>query len=133
MRNTFIVVVFVIVMVIVSVFGCRERIIEERQINNVVRVFWHENEKYSVHVREGGSPDIRLVTLPQYMCVSAKPRLLADVSPKDRMWVRYILITNGLAPDCLKVLEIHIRSEADIEGGGWNHGKFGSGQISVIQ
>jgi len=48
------------------------------------------------------------------------------------MWVKYVMDRNWDL-DCLQSLEIHVWSEADIEGGGWDHGKFGRGQTSVIK
>lgn len=111
--------------------GCGNRV-EEVQINNVVRVFWHENTRYSVQVREPNSAEIKTITLNPNMCLDQQARILADVPFGNPMRVRYVIDYNWNL-DCLRVLEIHIRSEKDIEGGGWNHGKFGQGQTSVIR
>ncbi len=66
------------------------------------------------------------------MCSGLLPRLIVDLSQGSLMWVRYIKNFN-FDFNCLQLLEIHISSEKDIEGGGWNHGKFGRGQTSVIK
>lgn len=131
MRNLIVSFLFAAITSVVFL-GCSQRI-EEVRINNVVRVFWHENTRYSVQVREPGSVEIKTIRIsPQYMCSENQLRLLADVPPEKSMWIRYVINQNWDS-DCLKLLEIHIHSEKDIEGGGWNHGKFGRGQTSVIK
>ncbi len=128
MRNVLIV-LLVIAMISISV-GCDHKI-EAVQINNVVRVFWHEGTRYSVQVREPGSTEIKTYVLHGYMC-TGEPQIFADVAAENRMWVKYVMDRNWDL-DCLQSLEIHVWSEADIEGGGWDHGKFGRGQTSVIK
>ena len=111
--------------------GCGRSRLEEVQINNVVRVFWHESTRYSVQVREPNSVEIKTIILRSEICNNQQARILADVPLGNPMWVRFVMDYNWNM-DCLRVLEIHIHSEKDIEGGGWDHGKFERGQTSVV-
>ena len=60
--------------------------------------------------------------------------LFTDVSKNQKMWAR--LVKNKSHKNDrdgeFYYLEIHVRSVTDIEGGGWDHGKFGSGSTHVI-
>lgn len=132
MKN--LIVAFFMMTVSLVFLGCSSRL-EEKRIDNVVRVFWHENTKYSVIVRKHGSAEIETFVLKESMCGDnprGKVRIVADVPLGNTMWVRYVTNFNWNL-DCLEVLEIHVHSEKDIIGGGWNHGKFGSGQTVVIE
>jgi len=131
LRNLIITFLLAISSLVFSGCGGRD---EEVRVDNVVRVFWHEGTLYSFHVREPNSVEIKLVFTHYTMCVNQRTytNILADVPLGNPMWVYYI-INHNWDRSCLKVLEIHIHSEKDIEGGGWNHGKFGRGQTSVIR
>ena len=115
--------------------------LEEKRIENVVRVFWHEKTAYSVHIQKPGSKELEVISLPDNMCLKAgsthliKPQLIKDVEANKQRWVRYLKNPYDVRSGsyCLEALEIHIYSEKDIEGGEWDHGKFGKGQTQVIQ
>ena len=129
------IVAFSVIITSLVLLGCSERT-EEVRIDNVVRVFWHEGTRYSLQVRKPNSAEIETIAINNNMCGGKSPRdrikILADVPLLDSMWVRYTVNFNWNL-DCLEALEIHIHSEKDIDGGGWNHGKFGRGQTSVIR
>ena len=98
---------------------------------DVVRVFWHENTRYSIQIKQNGSKDISVVTFENVDVV----KLTADVPENEIMYVRAVGKRNlfGLGFKQYDLLEIHIHSEKNIEGGGWNHGKQGSGTTNVVQ
>jgi len=75
--------------------------------------------------------------LPQYFC-GDKIYITKDVPIEQSMWVSYEILHGSFSqPDpCLMKLEIHIhsvKSVKDIDGAGWNHGKFGNGETSVVE
>lgn len=109
--------------------GCREDEKVER-MENVVRVFWHEGAHYSVMVRQPNSTRLHIIRLsPIWESLEKRGvRIFADVPLKDPMWAE--VKWRGC---CLSDLEIHTHSEKNIEGGGWDHGKFGRGTTTVIR
>ncbi|KKR15133.1 MAG: hypothetical protein UT43_C0006G0003 [Parcubacteria group bacterium GW2011_GWC1_39_29] len=123
-------IIFLVIVITSISAGCGHKI-ETVRINNVVRVFWHEGTRYSVQVREPGSTEIKTYSLHGHMC-TGEPRIFTDVLPENSMWVKYVMDRNWDL-DCLRSLEIHVWSETNIEGGGWDHGKFGHGQTYVIK
>ena len=59
-------------------------------------------------------------------------RIFTDVIPSNSMWIEGDLVKEsggGIHYD----YEIHIHSIDDVNTGGWNHGKFGSGTTTRIQ
>jgi hypothetical protein len=54
------------------------------------------------------------------------------VPPGGQMYATYTEVCNAGSKD-KKNLNIYIHSPKDIGAGGWNHGKFGRGQMSVIE
>ncbi len=116
--------------------GCSSGEVSDERINNVVRVFWHEHDRYSVLV-ERSEGVYSIVSLPANVCVhnGAMVLIIADVPAREKMWVS-AKIKRGASNDvnpCIKKMEIHVHSPKDVEGAAWNHGKFGSGQTSVIE
>ena len=109
--------------------------IEEEKIDNVVRVFWHEGNNFSVMVKPSGTNRLKLIRFPEYHCDTDAPgvRIFTDVESDKPMWVSSKVGFGGSVKWCVYFVDIHIHSEKDVDGGGWNHGKFGSGQTSVIQ
>ncbi len=104
--------------------GCGTKVqIRQRTISNVVRVFWHEAERYSIMVVE---PDnqLKIISLNTTMCSNSDGmHIYQDVKMGDKMWVYEKLKSDFLNGECIIELHLHISSEKDIEGGGWNHGK----------
>jgi len=122
----------VILSLVLPVFliGCADKPGEEIIVRNIVRVFWHEYNRYSVMTREPGSREIKTVNFARY---ARKVVIIADVRPYESMWARVIPIKGKDLDYWVELVEIHIRTEKDVEGGGWNHGKHGSGSTHVIQ
>lgn len=116
--------------------GC-ERTVTIKQIENVERIFWHEGDKYSVLVKNDDNT-YKTVRFPNYQCGSIRDGdgviIVADVPGDQKMWVSTVVQEeDNIRPYCFERLTIHIHSPHDIDGGGWDHGKFGRGQTSVIE
>jgi len=89
------------------------------------RIFFHERDFYSVFsVQEDKTVTAKFFYRNEY----GKVNLICDVEKGDRMWFeeckngRWSLDAN-----------IHIHSLYDLNGAGWNHGKFGSGTTVPIE
>ena len=114
-----------ILFVVALLAGCSD-IIEHNHTDNIVSVYYHERNDYSVGIVNGDQLYIR--RLPP----SAHVDIFMDAPSKDEMWYecehtrdRWNGATTG---GCV----IHIYDADDITGGGWNHGKFGSGTTTRI-
>ena len=104
--------------------GCGEP--QEITYRHVVRVMMHEPHRYTVFTKDPESPELSMLQF-RYSS-SAKVKLIVDVEEGQEMWIK--------KRECmgeLEVLEFHIHSPKDIEGGGWSHGKAGRGQTQVIE
>ncbi len=95
----------------------------------IVAVYWHEGNKYSVTTKQGDVLANVRVTWKSTVHVA----LIADVLPNEPMWYECNYIhnpNNGRATG--DGCAIHIRSINDLTGASWNHGKFGSGTTKRI-
>ncbi|MEK9151799.1 MAG: hypothetical protein AAB692_00360 [Patescibacteria group bacterium] len=112
---------------------------ELRRIDNIVRVFMHGPNSYSflIHFSDSadGHPIFDTVSFqhfsPGHLLFFDSIVIVADVAPEDDMWAQstFARVTSS----CHYTAEIHVHAPADINGGGWNHGKFGSGQTTVVE
>lgn len=123
--------VFLILNKIITAKQHREELIKEQvfvsKIDNVTRVLMHEPKHYTfiyedshgIHEISWYTGNIKYIRIPlsQPMQVVAKSHYEPS-SPYGQ-----------LAYD----LEIYIHSSQDVNGAGWNHGKFGHGQTQVIE
>jgi len=98
----------------------------------------HSEGSYSVLVRE----DSRLVQLGIVVenSDSRAIQLVDDVPKGSPLWVEYSCqfcgdLSHPLESQTLRVkgITFHISSILDINGAGWDRGKFGHGQTVVIQ
>jgi len=117
--------------------GCGDPVVHEEKVDNVVRVFWHEHSSYSVMFKDPVTGGLHMRSFPKNICLrsgSAGIAIHDDIPLGEKMWV-YAKIKRedfGDISPCIESLDIHIHSERNIEGGGWSHGKFGSGQTAVL-
>ncbi len=123
----------IVIPLLALLISCTGSVIETTKHTNVVRVFWHELSSYSILVKNGN--ELKTIPLPSRQCAAINGlrgegvRIFADVPRDADMWVT-VDIPSG--ETCFLALTIHVHSELDINGGGWNHGKHGSGQTTVI-
>ena len=59
-------------------------------------------------------------------------QIFYDVPKNERMYVKYRKEWKDGGSN-YKYLYIHIHEMKDIEGGGWNHGKFGTGRTQLVE
>lgn len=115
--------------------GCSFGQMTDERIDDVARVFWHEGHRYSILV-ETGDNTYRTVSLPHYPCAwgTGAVSVVSDVPTNEKMWVE-LRVERGsnFSADCFEKIAIHVHSPKEVEGGGWNHGKFGTGTTSVIE
>jgi len=110
--------------------GCSGQIIEGK-ILNVERVYWHEGCFYSFTVPIENSVGFHNVSAPRGLCDRDNVSIIPDVPTGEKMWVHYVI--EKRVDTYLDKLEIHVHAVTDINGGGWNHGKLGTGQTTVIE
>ncbi len=104
--------------------GCETKKNSE-QITQVERVFMNEPGVYSFMYRDSGQLKVFGGTSwYQY-------NVYEDVLPGKPMWVKTEQWTVEGNPTVK--YEIHVHFVGDIEGGGWNHGKNGSGTTTVVR
>lgn len=87
------------------------------------RIFMNESHRYTL-LTDG---------IPQEIDVDTRTTIqfFYDVPENKPMYIIYIKDCQGGTP-YYTTLYIHIHSVRDINGGGWNHGKFGHGKTTVI-
>lgn len=94
------------------------------RFDNIVRVMMHKPTEYTLYERNGDE-------LKPHFLKSTNFTLIADVPPEKLMWAEGYKI-KGSDPytgwEDPIILKIHIHSEKEIQGGGWevNRGKFGT-------
>ena len=94
----------------------------------VDKVFMNERGRYTFITQQNGESLVweKSTYYPQRIHV------YTDVPKEERMYVEYSYECSGGEPT-LKRLDIHIHELDEIQGGSWNHGKFGRGQTQVIE
>jgi len=72
--------------------------------------------------------------IPREMSLNGceKIKIFYDVPKDEKMYLEYQKKCSG-GNLLMAWMEIHIHSIDEINGGGWNRGKFGKGQTNVIQ
>ena len=98
-------------------------------IENIQRVFYHEASRYTLMIVD---PETKQATMRTFDNVV----LIFDVSDGEPMWALYTVTDffRGISKWILIYqLKIHMSSPSAVEGGAWNHGKFGSGSTEVIR
>ncbi|MFA5838452.1 MAG: hypothetical protein WC849_00740 [Candidatus Paceibacterota bacterium] len=118
------------ILVLVFFCGCGSSITKENEKTQIVeRIFMHEPTEYSFMYFKPNTNELKTAT---YGIESEYLKIISDVKPENKPWFYYAEF-NGHNQPSYRVLIIHIRNVSDIQGGGWNHGKFGRGQTVVIQ
>ncbi len=101
------------------------------RVENVTRVLMHEPSRYTLLT---ALPDGRIEqhTYGGYGLCYKPPDLYHDVPPDKPIWAELREANDGCTP-CTYVASIHLHSVEEINGAGWNHGKFGNGQTTVVE
>lgn len=119
------------ILLLILIAGCgKETIVDDKQF--IERLFWHENTRYSIFIKNNDR--LARISYPSYLCSDSEGiHIYMDYKEKP---VAISSIKYGSFSDpnpCVMRLDFYINSKNDIEGGGWNHGKFGSGQTHSIK
>jgi hypothetical protein len=100
---------------------------------DIVRVLCHKPDQFSVFVMDS---DKSLRQEVFYQSTFHNPRQLAkiicDAPIGKSMWYEGFRSTSW-GSTAWEWVEIHIHSGSDINGGGWDEGKFGTGQTTVVK
>ncbi|MFA6963092.1 MAG: hypothetical protein WC227_00015 [Patescibacteria group bacterium] len=94
--------------------------------DNVVRVLMHEPNYFSLYTEQ---TDSKILGYQEFSDCSFT-EIIADVPPGEKMWA---LKTEIKGTPTKWLLQIHIHSPKDINGAGWDHGKYGRGQTVPIE
>jgi hypothetical protein len=97
------------------------------KIENVTRIFMHETNNFTFFVEKPGSSEIEEIHISY-----ARNKKLTDVPANKPMWVDVYKSSTSCGDEGY-YLEIHIHRVEDINPAGWNHGKFGKGQTTVVE
>lgn len=95
-----------------------------RYKGDIVSVYFHEGNDYSVGIMNGSKLDI--VRLPP----SAHVDVFLDADPSGSMWYECDHTRDRFMGETTGGCSIHAFDIDDINTGGWNHGKFGSGKTT---
>lgn len=112
------------------VTGCTDIPIDN-SVRNVVRIFMIEpGKKYAVWVQEPGQTEIK-ERVYSHSNDFTNVKVFLDVPKGQKPWIRFHGVNKATEPNEITI-EFHLPSAESIEGGGWNHGKFGRGTTQVI-
>ena len=139
-QRGFYVIEFVVAVMVIGLFAIifipmaeKKISVEKMRVDNVMRIFMHERDYFSFMVEEDNS-EIKIMT---YKALDT--RIIRDVPLNKKDWLNLEKCEGALdnwpkkADLNCKKMEIHIHSEKEVEGGGWNHGKGGKGTTQVIE
>lgn len=105
--------------------GCSDPVVHD-YTRDIVSVYYHERNDFSVGIMNGHKLTIK--RLPVYAHVD----IFADADPEGSMWYECDYTYDRDYGESTGGCSIHIHDVDDITGGGWNHGKFGSGSTTRI-
>ncbi|MFA6408461.1 MAG: hypothetical protein WCW36_03275 [Candidatus Paceibacterota bacterium] len=128
----------VLLAVAIMLQGCFEKVSipQDERIDGVVRILMHEPGRYTLLVQEVGSPLIHeRKVFGAEGCWISEVAYIPDVPTDQSMWLAINYDQTEAPPSCQydTRLVFHIHDIQDINGAGWNHGKFGSGQTVVVE
>jgi hypothetical protein len=111
--------------------GCgdcaKEQVPEVIRLEGQLRILMHEQGRYTIF-EEMPNGLVRQHSFE--ICRDHKDPVITHGLPvKQPTWVEYQREQGG----CNRLIAIHLHSVSEINGAGWNHGKFGRGQTTVIE
>jgi len=99
-------------------------------VKNVQRVLMHEPGDYTFFYT---NPKAQNELLPLRIPSVIKVNFFQDVPAEENSWLTFTSYGECLNICHAGLLELHLHSAQEINGAGWNHGKFGSGQTIVVE
>lgn len=121
-----------ILAILLSLFlvSCGEGDFDSRiKYTKLESIWFHENDRYSITVLENGILNNIAVSMHHPGDGS-----FVYVDGSDPAWAEVTYSKAGGGSDGVYAsrIEIHVKDASTITGGGWNHGKFGSGSTRKI-
>jgi hypothetical protein len=117
------------VVISMTISACASGPMTETRYDNVRAVYMHEPGVYSFSVLEPTTKELKTLAFGRQ---NATYKLFADCPADKAIYAvvrqRYNWFTGGRVD-----VVIHVHDAKEIRGGGWNHGKFGSGTTTVIE
>jgi len=127
--------IFLGLMFIMVIIFCIRACTFQKEIylkGKISSVYMHEPGNYSViSIDQDGK--LHNITFPWDCFVPIT--IYTDIPPTEDMWFETRYYENewlGYVNTENSFTNIHIKSVRNINGGGWNHGKFGHGQTHII-
>lgn len=104
---------------------------EVETLQGITRIMMHSPNKYTFFARRDSQPEqlMHIFTVQTTSGIS----IFDDVHPEEMCWIRFLRYDMGANRHYLNKLEIHLHSVKEINGAGWDHGKHGSGQTTVLE
>jgi len=99
-------------------------------VKNVERVLMHEPENYTFFYTNPKAPN---ELLPLRIPAVIKVNFFQDVPAEENSWLTFTSYGECLSICHAGLLELHLHSAQEINGAGWDHGKFGRGQTIVVE
>jgi hypothetical protein len=119
---------YLIFSILITIMACCPSLDPSIKHIYVDRVFMNENTRYTFITIENGEA----IVMEKSTHCPSKIHLYTDVPKGERMYIEYCNKCSG-GSEILKQLDIHIHNLDEIQGGEWNHGKFGRGKTQVIE
>jgi hypothetical protein len=128
----------------ISFVGCSTKIVKSTVVSGITRVFMHEPGHFTFIVQNTETKILGQLRVEVY---SDQVTMLEDLRDDESVRVEYFCGFHREQPkQCKPIptdfsnwnlhasqLTIHLHSAKELDGGGWNHGKFGRGQTVVVQ
>lgn len=108
--------------------GCGEPTTTEVVYKDIDRVFMHSWDRVSFF-RQNSNGSIEHKFLYSYPCGGIK--YFSDVPKEEKIWAKETTVEGSM--DTGISIEVHLHSVDEVYGGEWNHGKQGSGTVSVVE
>jgi hypothetical protein len=108
--------------------GCGQPTTTEVVYKDIDRVFMHDWNTVSFF-RQNSDGSIEHKFL--YSHLRGDIKYFSDVPEKQKMWAKEIIVDGNMTTD--RYVEIHLHSVNEVAGGEWDHGKHGSGTVSVVE
>jgi len=140
-------VILVLSFLTISLVGCSTGVaekIEPTTVSGITRVFMHEPGHFTFLVKHADGKKVGQLRVETYRDYT---NIVEDLEENQSISVEYSCGSHrnefyqckSIPPNfsnwnvrAMK-LTIHLHSVKEMDGAGWNHGKFGSGQTVVVQ
>jgi hypothetical protein len=119
---------FLAIILAFSLVSCDDGDFDSRiKYSKLESVWFHESERYSITVLENGI--LNNIAVPSHR---RNDGTVVYVDGSDPAWAEVTYSKEGGGSVYASRIEIHVKDASTITGGGWNHGKFGSGSTQKI-